>query len=165
MARAPGATVVPDIADTVVTQIDVDERLSAAHAALGRLRRTGAGADGGERVAPVGATEEALDREIFMLCVCSGLTYAQVAQALDLPVGTVRVACGVAVLVVYRPRHRPRPTRLDPGQLRTPHGRRKALIGITLGHAHGPTLVRDRVRVRSRHPTHGSAKPLRPRVS
>ncbi|WP_439673460.1 RNA polymerase sigma factor [Embleya sp. MST-111070] len=70
MARSPGRTVVPDIADAVVTRIDEDERLTAARAALGRLRRG--------------------DREIFTLCVCSGLTYAEVAQALDLPVGTVR---------------------------------------------------------------------------
>ncbi|MET7304766.1 RNA polymerase sigma factor [Embleya sp. NPDC005575] len=70
MARSPGCTVVPDIADAVVTRIDDSERLAAAQAALGRLRRT--------------------DREIFMLCVCSELSYAEAAQALDLPVGTVR---------------------------------------------------------------------------
>ncbi|WP_235619219.1 RNA polymerase sigma factor [Embleya scabrispora] len=70
MARSPGRTVVPDIADAVVDRIDDGERLAAARAALGRLRRT--------------------DREIFTLCVCSGLTYAEVAQALNLPVGTVR---------------------------------------------------------------------------
>ncbi|MGC0417728.1 RNA polymerase sigma factor [Embleya sp. AB8] len=70
MARSPGRTLVPDIADEVVTRIDESERLAAARAALRRLRRT--------------------DREVFMLCVCSELTYAEAAQALGLPVGTVR---------------------------------------------------------------------------
>ncbi|WP_331771745.1 RNA polymerase sigma factor (plasmid) [Embleya sp. NBC_00888] len=70
MARSPAHTVVPDIADAVVTRIDDGERLAAARAALGRLRRT--------------------DREVFLLCVCSELTYAEAAHALGLPVGTVR---------------------------------------------------------------------------
>ncbi|WP_406280353.1 RNA polymerase sigma factor [Embleya sp. NBC_00896] len=70
MARSPARDDVPDIADAVVTRIDDGERLAAARAALSRLRRT--------------------DREIFLLCVCSELTYAEAAHALDLPVGTVR---------------------------------------------------------------------------
>ncbi|MEV6490936.1 RNA polymerase sigma factor [Actinoplanes sp. NPDC051633] len=61
---------VPDFADEVVDRMRDADRLAAAVAALSRLRPA--------------------DREVFTLCVWSGLDYAQAAEALGVPVGTVR---------------------------------------------------------------------------
>jgi RNA polymerase sigma-70 factor (ECF subfamily) len=60
----------PDFADEVVSRMRDSEQLAAAAAALGRLR--------------------AAEREVFALCVWSGLDYAQAAEALGVPIGTVR---------------------------------------------------------------------------
>ncbi len=70
LARMPAREVVPDFADELVGRLDDSARLAAAQRALARLRRG--------------------DREVFMLCVWAGLDYAGAAQALGVPVGTVR---------------------------------------------------------------------------
>ncbi|MEE1739833.1 RNA polymerase sigma factor [Streptomyces sp. BE147] len=70
LARAPERDAVPDFADDLVTQLADTEQLRAAHAALARLRRR--------------------DREVFTLVVWAGLDYAAAADALGVPVGTVR---------------------------------------------------------------------------
>lgn len=70
LTRFPTPETVPDIADEVAARIDDSERLAAARAAVARLRRG--------------------DRDVFMLCVWSDLSYAAAAQALGIPVGTVR---------------------------------------------------------------------------
>lgn len=61
---------VPDFADELVGRMEDSDRLAAAHAALAKLRRR--------------------EREVFALCVWSGLSYAAAAEALDVPVSTVR---------------------------------------------------------------------------
>lgn len=70
MARLPRDDVVPDFADELVGRIDDAEKLAAVQAALATLRRG--------------------EREVFALCVWSGLDYREAAQALGVPVGTVR---------------------------------------------------------------------------
>ncbi|WMX48610.1 RNA polymerase sigma factor [Streptomyces roseicoloratus] len=69
-ARIADRGVLPDFADEVVTRLSGAERLAAARAALKRLRRR--------------------DREVFALVVWAGLDYAAAAEALGIPVGTVR---------------------------------------------------------------------------
>ncbi|MFJ2774035.1 RNA polymerase sigma factor [Streptomyces sp. NPDC087300] len=68
--RVPAASPVPDFADELVGRMADAEQLAAAQAALKRLRRG--------------------EREVFTLCVWSGLGYAETAEALGVPVGTVR---------------------------------------------------------------------------
>ncbi|MFG3343726.1 RNA polymerase sigma factor [Streptomyces sp. NPDC048018] len=69
-ARLADRGVLPDFTDDVVTRLSDAERLHAARTALTRLRRR--------------------DREVFALVVWAGLDYAAAAEALDIPVGTVR---------------------------------------------------------------------------
>jgi RNA polymerase sigma factor (sigma-70 family) len=69
-ARLPAPHPEPDFADDLVDRMHDAARLAAAHRALGRLRRA--------------------DREVFLLCVWTGLDYAGAAEALGVPVGTVR---------------------------------------------------------------------------
>ncbi|GAA3866117.1 hypothetical protein GCM10023084_19240 [Streptomyces lacrimifluminis] len=61
---------VPDFADGLVGRMEDAERLAAARIALGRLRRP--------------------EREVFALCVWSGLSYAAAGEALGVPASTVR---------------------------------------------------------------------------
>ncbi|MGW0845009.1 RNA polymerase sigma factor [Streptomyces sp. NPDC002787] len=61
---------VPDFADELVGRMEGADRLAAARAALAKLRRR--------------------EREVFALCVWSGLSYAAAAESLDVPVSTVR---------------------------------------------------------------------------
>ncbi|WP_255953251.1 RNA polymerase sigma factor [Streptomyces odontomachi] len=61
---------VPDFAEETAGRLDDARRLAAVHAALSGLRRE--------------------EREVLALCVWSGLDYAQAAEALGVPVGTVR---------------------------------------------------------------------------
>lgn len=61
---------VPDFADALVGRMEDAERLAAARTALGRLRRS--------------------EREVFVLCVWSGLSYAAAGEALGVPASTVR---------------------------------------------------------------------------
>ncbi|OIJ88406.1 RNA polymerase sigma factor [Streptomyces colonosanans] len=70
IARLPRDEIMPDFADELVGRIDDTERLAAARAALTTLRRS--------------------EREVFTLCVWAGLDYGGAAQALGIPVGTVR---------------------------------------------------------------------------
>ncbi|MGW0708634.1 RNA polymerase sigma factor [Streptomyces sp. NPDC002643] len=61
---------VPDFADELVGRMEDADRLAAARVALGKLRKR--------------------EREVFALCVWSGLSYAAAAEALDVPTSTVR---------------------------------------------------------------------------
>lgn len=74
LGRLPGRPVdhdtVPDFADELVGRMEDAERLAAARTALGRLRRA--------------------EREVFALCVWSGLSYAAAGEALGVPASTVR---------------------------------------------------------------------------
>ncbi|MER6678291.1 RNA polymerase sigma factor [Streptomyces sp. NPDC000983] len=70
LARPHRPPVVEDFAGQVAGRIDDARRLEAVQDALDRLRRP--------------------EREVLALCVWSGLDYRQAAQALDVPVGTVR---------------------------------------------------------------------------
>jgi RNA polymerase sigma factor (sigma-70 family) len=70
MNRLPAGTDVPDFADELADRIDDAARLETVRAALGRLRRG--------------------EQDVIALCVWSGLSYAQAAAALGVPVGTVR---------------------------------------------------------------------------
>ena len=70
MLRMPARGSIPDFADEVVARMHDADQLAAAVAALRRLRRT--------------------EREVFLLCVWSQLDYAAAAEALGIPVGTVR---------------------------------------------------------------------------
>ncbi|WP_328439792.1 RNA polymerase sigma factor [Streptomyces sp. NBC_00444] len=70
LARSPAPPPVEDFADETAGRIDDARRLAVVHRALSQLRRQ--------------------DREVLALCVASGLDYQQAAQALGVPVGTVR---------------------------------------------------------------------------
>ncbi|MER6946652.1 RNA polymerase sigma factor [Nonomuraea sp. NPDC000554] len=70
LARMPRGEAVPDFADEVVNRIDDAERLALVREAYGSLRRQ--------------------EQDVFALCVWSGLDYAEAAEALGIPVGTVR---------------------------------------------------------------------------
>ncbi|GAA2788416.1 RNA polymerase sigma factor [Kitasatospora sp. CM 4170] len=70
MARLPEREAAPDFADELVTRLDDGAQLAAVRRALASLRRT--------------------EREVFRLCVWMGLDYASAAEALGIPVGTVR---------------------------------------------------------------------------
>jgi RNA polymerase sigma-70 factor (ECF subfamily) len=70
LLRVPRQDTVPDFADEVIGRLHDADQLAAAATALRRLRRA--------------------DREVFMLCVWSQLDYAATAEALAIPVGTVR---------------------------------------------------------------------------
>jgi len=62
--------VIPDFADDLAGRIDDAARLKAVRSAMARLRRG--------------------EQEVLALCVWSGLDYAAAAEALGVPVGTVR---------------------------------------------------------------------------
>lgn len=68
MSRLPSARAEPDHADDVATRLDGRSELAAVRAALASLRRK--------------------DREVIVLC--AALDYAQAAEALGVPIGTVR---------------------------------------------------------------------------
>jgi RNA polymerase sigma-70 factor, ECF subfamily len=70
LARLPGQDPVPDFAEEVTSRIDDRERLDLVRTALAALRKP--------------------EREVLALCVWSGLDYAEAAEALGIPVGTVR---------------------------------------------------------------------------
>ncbi|MFE9139728.1 RNA polymerase sigma factor [Streptomyces sp. NPDC007355] len=70
LAQLPPREAVPDFAEELVGRLSDSELLVAAKAALERLRPA--------------------EREVFALCVWSGLEHAGVAEALGVPVGTVR---------------------------------------------------------------------------
>ncbi|MBT2415402.1 RNA polymerase sigma factor [Streptomyces sp. ISL-12] len=70
LARGPVQEPVADIADATAGHVDDTRRLAAVRQALDGLRRQ--------------------EREVLVLCVWSGLDYAEAAEALGVPVGTVR---------------------------------------------------------------------------
>lgn len=70
MARLPLAPVVPDFADELAGRIDDAARLAQVRTALRALKPG--------------------EQDVVALCVWSGLDYAAAAQALGIPVGTVR---------------------------------------------------------------------------
>ncbi|MFJ1895542.1 RNA polymerase sigma factor [Streptomyces sp. NPDC088115] len=70
LARMERSDTVPDFAEEVTGRLADAEQLAAAKAALEGLRRT--------------------EREVFTLCVWGGLDYASAAEALGIPIGTVR---------------------------------------------------------------------------
>ncbi|MDT5023910.1 MAG: hypothetical protein QOE61_336 [Micromonosporaceae bacterium] len=70
LARLPKEDVVPDFAEEVTARFNDRERLALVRTALAALRKP--------------------EREVLALCVWSGLDYAEAAEALGVPVGTVR---------------------------------------------------------------------------
>ncbi|PNE35203.1 RNA polymerase [Streptomyces eurocidicus] len=70
LARVPVRDTLPDFATELVGRMADAEQLAAAKTALGKLRRS--------------------EREVVTLCVWSGLSYPEAAEALGVPVGTVR---------------------------------------------------------------------------
>ncbi|GGL73149.1 siderophore-interacting protein [Streptomyces fumigatiscleroticus] len=70
LSRLPRDEAVDDFADEIAGRLDDAERLALVRTALARLRRA--------------------EREVLALCVWSGLDYAAAAEALGVPVGTVR---------------------------------------------------------------------------
>lgn len=70
VSRLPPQEALPDFAEELVGRMDDAALVALVRAALSRLRRA--------------------EREVFALCVWSGLDYATVAQTLGIPVGTVR---------------------------------------------------------------------------
>ena len=70
LARRSEPEAVADFADDAAGRIDDTRRLAQVRRVLGRLRRQ--------------------EREVIALCVWAGLDYAQAAEALGVPVGTVR---------------------------------------------------------------------------
>jgi RNA polymerase sigma-70 factor (ECF subfamily) len=70
LARLPRPEPTPDIADEPARRAGEQEELAAARTALGALRPP--------------------EREVVALCIWSGLSYVEAAEALGVPVGTVR---------------------------------------------------------------------------
>ncbi|MEU1512245.1 RNA polymerase sigma factor [Streptomyces sp. NPDC005811] len=70
LARRSTEEAVDDFAEVVAGRVDDTRRLAEVRRVLGRLRRH--------------------EREVIALCVWGGLDYAQAAEALGVPVGTVR---------------------------------------------------------------------------
>ncbi|WP_406218145.1 RNA polymerase sigma factor [Streptomyces canus] len=70
LARSPEPRPVEDFAEETAGRIDDARRLALVHRALSRIGRQ--------------------DREVLALCVSAGLDYRQAAEALGVPVGTVR---------------------------------------------------------------------------
>ncbi|MFD0687931.1 RNA polymerase sigma factor [Actinomadura fibrosa] len=70
LARLPDGAVVPDFAEEVTSRIDDADRLASVRVAMDALRPP--------------------EREVLALCVWAGLDYAEAAEALGVPVGTVR---------------------------------------------------------------------------
>ncbi|MEV6107237.1 sigma-70 family RNA polymerase sigma factor [Streptomyces sp. NPDC051940] len=70
LERIPEPGPLPDFADEVVGRLADQERIAAVRAVLRRLSRA--------------------DREVIQLCVWAGLDYPGAAEALGVPVGTVR---------------------------------------------------------------------------
>ncbi|WP_250037187.1 RNA polymerase sigma factor [Paractinoplanes maris] len=68
--RLPPPPASPDHAEAVTDRLDDERELARIRAALDRLRPP--------------------DRDVLVLCVWQGLTYAEAAVALGVPVGTVR---------------------------------------------------------------------------
>lgn len=70
LARLPNEEVAPDFAEQISARIDDRDRLALVRTALAALSKP--------------------EREVLALCVWSGLDYAEAAEALGVPVGTLR---------------------------------------------------------------------------
>ncbi|RSN15342.1 RNA polymerase subunit sigma-70 [Nonomuraea sp. WAC 01424] len=70
VVRIPRNDVVPDFTEELVEQIADKERLAEVRTAIGRLRKH--------------------EQDVLLLCVGAGLDYAETAEALGIPIGTVR---------------------------------------------------------------------------
>jgi RNA polymerase sigma-70 factor (ECF subfamily) len=70
LAKVPARETVPDFAEDLVAQLATTEQLAVVRRALARLRPA--------------------ERDVFTLYVWAGLDYAATAEALGVPVGTVR---------------------------------------------------------------------------
>ncbi|WP_344210523.1 RNA polymerase sigma factor [Nonomuraea bangladeshensis] len=70
MARMPRDDAAPDFADDLAGQLADQERLAEVREALGRLRKP--------------------EQDVLLLCAGAGLDYAEAAEALGIPIGTVR---------------------------------------------------------------------------
>ncbi|WP_245642481.1 RNA polymerase sigma factor [Nonomuraea candida] len=70
LARMPRIPPVPDFADEVVGRLADEQRLQEVRTAIGRLRKH--------------------ERDVLLLCAGAGLDYAEAAEALGIPIGTVR---------------------------------------------------------------------------
>ncbi|MFJ3904995.1 RNA polymerase sigma factor [Streptomyces sp. NPDC090025] len=70
MERMPAPELLPDFADELVGRLEDQELIAAVKQVMDRLSRG--------------------DREVLALCVWAGLDYAGAAEALGVPVGTVR---------------------------------------------------------------------------
>jgi RNA polymerase sigma factor (sigma-70 family) len=93
LARLAVADELPDFAEDVSGRLDDAAKIKALHQALAGLPRH--------------------DLEVLALCVWSGLGYAEAAEALNVPVGTVRSRLS---------RARARLARLTEGELSRPRG-------------------------------------------
>ncbi|WP_329040529.1 RNA polymerase sigma factor [Streptomyces sp. NBC_00178] len=99
LGRQRQVPVVADFAGEVAGRVDDARRLQAVQGALDRLRRH--------------------EREVLTLCVWSGLDYQQTADALGIPVGTVRSRLSRARARLARLADEKTPSRTEPG---TRHG-------------------------------------------
>jgi RNA polymerase sigma factor (sigma-70 family) len=70
LAKMPRPAPVPDFADEVIGRITDAQRLEEVRTAIGRLRKH--------------------ERDVLLLCAGAGLDYAEAAEALGVPIGTVR---------------------------------------------------------------------------
>ncbi|MCW2933775.1 MAG: polymerase sigma-70 factor [Actinomycetia bacterium] len=95
LARLAVADELPDFADDVSGRLDDVARIKALHRALAEL--------------------PGAELEVLALCVWSGLSYAEAAGALHVPVGTIRSR-------LSRARARAKLARLTDGELRRPDG-------------------------------------------
>ena len=111
MSRLPAPGVMPDFAEEVAGRLDDTARLAAVRAAFRRLRPE--------------------EQNVVALCVWSDLDYAAAAQALGIPVGTVRSR-------LSRARHKLREM-AESGQASTPEP------GRARGQMPGDGLSRPRV--------------------
>jgi RNA polymerase sigma factor (sigma-70 family) len=93
LARLAVADELPDFADDVSGRLDDADKIKALHRALASLPRH--------------------ELDVLALCVWSGLGYAEAAEALNVPVGTVRSRLS---------RARARLARLTEGELSRPRG-------------------------------------------
>jgi RNA polymerase sigma factor (sigma-70 family) len=101
LARLPNEDVVADFADEVADRISDADRVARTRTALALLRQS--------------------EREVLALCVSAGLQYAEAAEALGVPVGTVRSR-------LFRARKRLAKL-VAAGDLKPPHDDREPLPG------------------------------------
>ncbi|GAA3931021.1 sigma-70 family RNA polymerase sigma factor [Actinomadura viridis] len=114
LARLPRQEAAPDFAEEVTARIDDRERLAQVRTALAALRKP--------------------EREVLALCVWAGLDYAEAAEALGVPVGTVRSRLSRARRKLSR--------LVAAGRLRPPEGDREPRAGRGQGEGDRGNAVR-----------------------